>query len=34
MTLGEFQNIDECARRGVNVNDLAKAEMEKRLKDV
>jgi hypothetical protein len=34
MVLGEFQNMDECARRGVNVNDLAMAEMEKRLKDV
>lgn len=34
MVLGEFQNMDECARRGVNANDLAMAEMEKRLKDV
>ena len=34
MTLGEFQNMDECERRGINVNDLAMAEMEKRLKDL
>lgn len=34
MNLGEFQDLADCTRRGLNANDLAMAEMERRLKTV